>query len=134
MRTMKKDIEIPHVTGLYLAIAEEYNEAFKTLDRYVYLINDKDTDLDMVLVVSSGAGDQQVTSTMRHRIERLPARSFARIELIQEEVLQLQNVFRVSFFENNRLHEKNFVLKKGTWREGALRHIKGLGKRGILLK
>ena len=131
---MKKDIEIPPVTGLSLAVAEEYNDAFQTLDHYVYLINDKDSDLETVLVVSSGKGDQQVTSTMRHKIELLPARSFARIELIQEEVLRLQNLFRVSFFENSRLYEKNFVLEKGAWRQGALRHIRALGKRGILIK
>ncbi len=131
---MKKDIEIPLVTGLYLAIAEEFNDTFQSQDRYVYLINDKDADLEMVLVVSSGADDKKITSTMRHKIERLPAKSYAKIELIQEEVLQLQNVFRVSFFENNRLYEKNFLLEKGAWSDGALRHIKVLGKRGLLLK
>ncbi len=40
---MKKDIEIPKVENLFLAISQEYNEAFKSNDHYAYLINKKDT-------------------------------------------------------------------------------------------
>ena len=51
---MKKDIKIPEVKDVFLAISQEYNEAFKTDDHYVYLINKKDVDLEMVLIVSKG--------------------------------------------------------------------------------
>lgn len=131
---MKKDIEIPGVESLLLAVTAEYNEAFKGHDYYVYLINKREADLEMVLVLSQGSDAKRKTSTMRHKIEKLPANSFARVELMQEEVLDLDNSFKVTFFEGNRMHEKDFLLKKGSLKEGNLRNIDILGKRGILMK
>jgi hypothetical protein len=131
---MKKDIVIPKVENLWLAVTAEYNETFKGNDYYVYLINKRKAALEMVLVLSQGSDDTRKTSTMRHKIEKLPAQSFARVELMQEEVLTLDNSFKVTFFEGSRMHEKDFLLKKGSLKEGNLRHIDMLGKRGLLLK
>ena len=131
---MKKDIEIPEVENLFLAISQEYNIAFKSNDHYAYLINKKDADLEIVLIVSKGIDEHKETSVMRHKIEHLPARSFAKVELMLEDILALNNHFKVTFFENNRMLEKEFILKKNSIKEGALRHIDILNKRGILLK
>ncbi len=131
---MKKDIEIPKVEQLYLAISQEYNDAFKSNDHYAYLINKKDTDLEMVLIVSKGIDKDKETSVMRHKIEHLPARSFAKVELMLEDILSLNNHFKVTFFEDNRMFEKEFILKKNSFKEGVLRQIEILNKRGILLK
>ena len=78
--------------------------------------------------------EKRSTSTMRHKIETLPANSFAKVELMQEELLALNNHFKVTFFENNKMFEKEFILKKNSFKEGALRHIDLLNKRGIILK
>lgn len=134
IKQMKKDIQIPKVENLHLAIVQEYNMAFKTNDYYAYLINEKDTDLEMVLIVSWGYDDHQETSKMHHKIERLPAKSVAKVELIQEEILKLNNTFKVTFFENNKMYEKDFLLKKNTVNEGSLRTIKLLDKKGFILK
>lgn len=131
---MKKDIDIASVENVFLAVTQEYNETFKGNDYYVYLINQKEKDLEMVLVLSQGSDGEVKTSQMRHKIEKLPANSFAKVELMQEEVLGLNNVFKVSFFEENRMFEKNFTLKKGALKEGNLRRIKILDKRGVLIK
>ena len=131
---MKKDIEIPVYSGLKLAIAREYNAAFKSDDHYAYLINEGEVELETLLVVSQAEKDGQKSSLMRHRIERLPAGSAAKVEFIQEEVLALDNRFQVSFFIGNKLHEHSFLLKGGSVKEGALRQIKALNKRGILIK
>ena len=131
---MKKDIDIASVENVFLAVTQEYNETFKGNDYYVYLINQKEKDLEMVLVLSQGSDGEARTSQMRHKIEKLPANSFAKVELMQEEVLGLNNVFKVSFFEENRMFEKNFTLKKGALKEGNLRRIKILDKRGVLIK
>lgn len=131
---MKKDIIIPEVKQLSLAISQEYNEAFKANDHYAYLINHKEVDLEMVLIVSQGLDGQKKTSTMRHKIERLPASSFAKVELMQEEILALNNHFKITFFENNQMFEKEFILPKNSLKDGALRHIEILNKKGIVLK
>ena len=51
---MKKDIHIPKVEGVYIAVVNEYNDIYKTQDWNAYIINDKDVDLEMVLIVTSG--------------------------------------------------------------------------------
>lgn len=130
---MKKDIEIAKVENLHLAIIQEYNTTFKTNDYYIYLINEKEVDLEMVLIVSKGFDEKKITSKMHHKIDKLPAHSAAKVELIQEDVLQLNNEFKITFFENNKMFEKDFMIPKKTVMEGNLRMIKSIGKRGILL-
>lgn len=131
---MKNDIIIPEVENVLMAISQEYNEAFKANDHYAYLINKKEADLDMVLILSQGTDGERSTSTMRHKIDKLPANSFAKIELMQAEILSLNNHFKVTFFEKNQMFEKEFILEKNSFKEGALRHIKILNKKGIILK
>lgn len=131
---MKKDIEIPEVEGVYLAVVREYNEIFKTEDWYVYLLNQNNHPLEIVLLVSSGKDGHKETSVMRHKIDLLPANSFAKVELVQEEILKLNNRFQVTFFQENKMFEKTFELGKNVAKEGNLRFIEILGKRGVLLK
>ena len=65
---MKKDIEIPKVEGVYVAIVHEYNDIYKTNDWNAYIINDKVVDLEMILIVSSGYLKDKITSTFRKKI------------------------------------------------------------------
>jgi len=133
---MKKDIQIPEVTEVFMAIVKEYNEIFQCDDWNAYIINNKEVDLEMVLVVSKGYDEDQLveTSLLRHKIEKLPAKSFAKVELMQEEVLKLSNFFNVTFFEGNAMFDKKYLFEKGIVKEGALRMIPLLNKKGILIK
>jgi hypothetical protein len=132
---MKKDIEIPIVEGVYMAIIHDYNEVFKTNDWNAYLINDKEITIEMILIVSHGYDGETKTSTMRHKLEKLPAKSGAKIELMQDEVLKLNNEFKLTFFANNTLFEKTFLFRKNTIKENALRTIKILDNRkGVIAK
>ncbi len=131
---MKKDIEIPLVEGIYMAITHDYNQLFKTNDWNAYLINDKEEPIEMILIVSHGYDGEIKTSTMRHKLEKLPAKSGAKIELMQDEVLKLNNEFKLTFFAHNKLYEKTFLFKKNSIKESALRTIKILNKRGIIAK
>ena len=131
---MKKDIQIPDVSDVFMAVVNEYNDIYKTDDWNVYIINNKAVDLEIVLIVSHGYDKKDTTSKMRHKIEKLPANSFAKVEMIQPELFKLNNEFKVSFFENNRMFEKTFLFKKNTLKEGALRIISLLNKKGILIK
>lgn len=131
---MKKDIKIPEVTDVYMAITHDYNEVFKTNDWNAFLINNKEEAIEMILIVSHGFDGDTKTSTMRHKLEKLPAKSGAKIELMQDEVLKLNNEFKLTFFADNKLYEKTFLFKKNSIKESALRHIKILDKRGIIAK
>jgi hypothetical protein len=124
---MKKDIQIPEVTGVEMAVVYEYNDLYKTDDWNVYLINNKNVDLEMIVIVSQGFSETKKTSLLRKKLAVLPANSFAKIEFIQPELFKLNNRFQVSFFEGNTLYEKTFLFK-----EGALRTIFEIKKRGVL--
>lgn len=133
---MKKDIQIPEVTDVFMAVVKEYNEEFQCEDWNAYLINNKDVDIEMVLIVSKGYDEDELieTSVMRHKIQNLPTKSFAKVELLQGDVLKLANFFNVTFFEGNKMFDKKYLFEKGTLKEGALRTIPLLNKRGILVK
>ncbi|MDP5106153.1 MAG: hypothetical protein NWQ31_08280 [Polaribacter sp.] len=129
---MKKDIQIPEVTNVEIAVVYEYNDIYKTDDWNVYIINTKNIDLEMIVIVTQGFSDTKITSLFRKKIDVLPANSFAKIELIQPELFKLNNRFQVTFFEGNTLFEKTFIFKENTIKEGSLRMIPELKKRGIL--
>lgn len=131
---MKKDIEIPKVTGVEIAVVLETNEIDNKEDWNVYILNKKDVDLEMVVIVSQGFSDTKTTSVFRRKIDILPTNSYQKFELMQPELFDLDNRFQVTFFENNRLHDKTFIFQAETIQEGFLRDIEFLGKRGIVCK
>ncbi len=133
---MKKDINTPQVSNVFVAVVKEYNKEFQCEDWNAYILNTKDVAIEMVLIVSKGYDEDKgiETAILRHKIDKLPANSFAKIELIQNEVLKLTNIFNVTFFENNKMLDKKYIFKKGTIKEGNLRQIPMLNKRGILIK
>ena len=97
---MKKDIHIPKVEGVYIAVVNEYNDIYKTQDWNAYIINDKDVDLEMVLIVTSGYNENKMTSIFRKKLDLLPKKSYAKIELMQDNLFALNNQFKVTFFED----------------------------------
>jgi hypothetical protein len=131
---MKKDIQIPEVTEVEMAVVYEYNDLYKTDDWNVYIVNNKKVALEMMVIVSQGFSETKTTSLIRKKLDVLPANSFAKIEFIQPELFELNNRFQVTFFEGNTLYEKTFIFKENTVKEGALRMIPELKKRGILAK
>ena len=131
---MKKDLQIPEVSGVKVAVVFEYNDMYKTDDWNVYIINEKDEAIEMVVIVSKGFDEKDQTSVMRKRLDSLPANSFVKIEMIQPELFKLNNQFQVSFFEGNQLKDKTFTFAKNSIKEGSLRIISSIDKRGILAK
>jgi len=131
---MKKDIQILEVTDVYVAVVQEYNEIYKTKDWNAYIINDKDCALEMVLIVSKGFSKDIETSTMRHKLENLPPKSYAKIELMQDDVLSLNNEFKVSFFENNKMFDKTFLFREKTINDKALQAVPLMEAKGVLVK
>lgn len=129
---MKKDIQIPKVSNVEIAAVYEYNDIYKTDDWNIYIINNKNIAIEMIVIVSQGFSETKTTSLLRKKLDNLPANSFAKIELIQPELFKLNNRFQVTFFEGNTLYEKTFIFKENSIKEGALRMIKEINKRGVL--
>lgn len=129
---MKKDILIPKVKGISLAVVHEYNNTYNSYDWNAYIINERSIDLEMVIVVTKGYSETKKTATFRKKIDVLPAKSFAKIEMLLEDVLSINNRFNVSFFEGNTLYEKSFEFKKNTINEKALQQIPLINLKGVL--
>lgn len=131
---MKKDIQIPTVTDVEMAVVYEYNDLYNSDDWNIYIINKKDVDLEMMIIVSQGFSETKTTSLIRKKITLLPAHSFAKVELIQPELFALDNRFQISFFEGKTLFEKTFLFPKNTINQEALQPIKALNnKKGIVI-
>ena len=131
---MKKDLQIPLVSGVEIAMVYEYNELYKTDDWNVYIINNNNVDMEMIVIVSQGFSKTKKSTLLRKKLDNLPANSFAKVEFVQPELFVLNNRFQVSFFENNQLKDKSFLFEKNTIKEGGLRMISEIKKRGILAK
>ncbi len=129
---MKKDILIPEVKDVYIAVIHEYNVDYKVYDWNAYIINDKSVDLEMVIIVTKGYSEDKKTATFRKKIEVLPAKSFAKIEMLLEDVLSINNLFNVSFFEGNQLFEKSFEFRKNSINEKKFQQIPLINLKGVL--
>lgn len=131
---MKKDIHIPIVEGVYIAVVNEYNDIYKCQDWNAYIINDKDEDLEVVLIVTSGYSETKMTSIFRKQLDVLPKKSYAKIELMQEDLFTINNEFKVTFFIGNAMFEKNYLFRKNTINLKALQNIPLMSVKGVLVK
>ena len=131
---MKKDIIIPVVKDIHVAIIQEFNEEFLYKEWNAYILNNKTEPIEMVLIVSKGYEGETMTSTMRHSVSKLEGKSYAKIEVVQEDVLQLNNEFYVTFFADGKLFEKRFTFEKNTVTPENLSTIPLIEKEGIFAK
>ncbi|WP_242157127.1 hypothetical protein [Aestuariivivens sediminis] len=131
---MKKDIQIPQVEGVYIAVKYENNEWYRTRDWNAYIINDKAVDLDRVIIVSCGYSKDKITSVFRKHINVLPWKSYAKIEFMQEEFFTLNNSFKVSFFVGDKLFDKTYLFKRNTITLDALQPVPLMQSKGIVVK
>ncbi len=127
-------MDIPQVKNVYVAVVNKYNEIYKTNDWSAYIINNKEVDLEMILIVSKGYTQEKETSLMRHKLEKLPKKSYAKIELMQEDVLTLNNEFKVTYFEDNKMFDKTYLFRKNTINENTLQPIPLMKVKGVLVK
>jgi len=110
---MKEHIKPKEVKDIKLAVVLQKNATFKTEDWNVYLINEKDQDLETVLILVYGFNETHKTAPMRHKIHKLAAHTVAKIEFIEDSVLKkLDNYFKISFFVGNEIFEKEFTIKR----------------------
>lgn len=131
---MKKDIEIPDVQNVTLAVVKE---GLPGLPEWkVYLINNNGFPIENTLVASQGygerEGEKQKTSILRHFLETVPAQGYAVIEPIDPAVFHLNNEYWVSYYIGSQIYDKRFVFVPDSIREDNLIFIKELEKEGVL--
>lgn len=132
---MKKDIEIPEVKNVTLAVTREKN--ILNQDEWkVYLINNNQFPIDNTLVASTGygekEGEQQRTSTLRHFLETVPAVGFALVESIDPKLFHLSNEYWVSYYVGSQIYDRRFVFVPESICEENLTFIKELNLDGVM--
>ena len=132
---MKKDINIPEVKNVTLAVIREKN--ILNQDEWkVYLINNNSFPIDNTLVASKGygekKGEQQKTSTLRHFLETVPAKGSALVEPIDPNVFHLNNEYWVSYYVGMQIYDRRFVFVPDSICEENITFIKELDKEGVL--
>lgn len=134
---MKKDIEQPKVEGVSMAVVHEPDPEGKPA-WYVYLINAKDVALENVLVSSRGYGEidgePRRTSEMRHTLEHLGPKSWARIERIMEDVFALSNQYWLSFYVDGKIHDKKYIFLAGSIQPEHFTNLPLMNARGVLIE
>jgi hypothetical protein len=135
---MKKDIIIPEVENVFMAVVQEWSDEFMEKVWYAYLVNDSDFQLDGVMVVSKAFGtldgEMKKTSILRHAFAEIPEVSVAKIELIDKSLLALNNEFMVTFFIGNTLYDKKFIFKANSIQEINQEEVPILFVDGVIVR
>ena len=132
---MIKDIEIPEVKNVTLAVARKKG-GDESPEWKVYLINNNDFAIENTLVASKGYGEKdgkpQQTSVLRHFLETISPYSAMLIEPIDPAVFHLTNEYWVSYYVGRDIFDKRFVFVPDTICEANITFIKELEMEGVL--
>jgi hypothetical protein len=135
---MKEELLGPAVNDVFVAVVEEEGDLGEPIYT-VYLINNRSEELDGVLVSSRGyavnaATDEKVETTMlRHYLEKVPPKSYKKIEPIMEDVFGLNNEYWVSFWINRVMHDKKFIFLSETIKTENFKKVPIIEKEGVVI-
>jgi hypothetical protein len=103
----------------------------------VYLINLRAETIETVLISSKGYGEkdgeQIKTSTLRHSLGNIEAKSFVQVELIEEQVFGLTNEYWLSYYLGNQIYDKKFIFVPESIVETNMIRIPLLNKAGVMI-
>ena len=135
---MKKDITIPEVENVFMAAVSQWSDDFMANVWYVHLINDSDFQLDGVMVVSKAfgtlQGEMKKTSLLRHAFAEIPPVSVAKVEMIEDSVLALNNEFMVTFFIGKTLYDRKYIFKANSISEANFEEVPILFVPGVIVR
>lgn len=106
---MRKDIEFPKVTDIYIVAVKEWDKDFLAQNWNIYLINNSNSSMEVVIVVSRGYDTDRKTATLRHALGNIAPKTSVKVEFITEEVLGFTNEFLLTYFIGDTLYDKKFV-------------------------
>ena len=135
---MKKDITIPEVENVFIAVVQEWSDDFMEKVWYAYLVNDSDFTIESAMVVSKAFGtidgEMKKTSVLRHAFVEVPAVSVVKIEMVEKSVLALNNEFMLTYFIGNTLYDKKFIFKANFINENNTEEVPILFVEGVIVR
>jgi len=133
---MKKDLPLNIVEDVSIAVVLE-NESPTTKVWIVYLINEKETVLQNVLVSSRGYGLKDgkdvKTTTLRHFIGDMIPKTSQKIEAIDPQVFGLTNEYWLSYYIDGNIYDKKYVFLPESIVDENLIKIPLVNKPGVMI-
>lgn len=135
---MKKDIIIPEVENVYIVAIKEWNEDFGENSWYAYLLNNSSEKLEMAMVVSSASGtinnEERKTGSFRHAFNEVLPETAIKVELLENNVLQLDNHFMLTYFLDGKLYDKNFTFEANSIKDENTTELQKINRFGVIGK
>lgn len=135
---MKKDIIIPEVENVYIVAIKEWNEDFGENSWYAYILNNNSEKLEMAMVVSSASGtinnEERKTGSFRHAFNEVLPETAIKVELLENNVLQLDNHFMLTYFLNGKLYDKNFTFEANSIKDENTTELHKINRVGVIGK
>ena len=135
---MKKDIIIPEVENVYIVAIKEWNEDFGENSWFAYILNNSSEKLEMAMVVSSASGtlnnEERKTGSFRHSFAEVLPETAIKVELLENNVLQLNNHFMLTYFLDGKLYDKNFTFEANSITEENTTELHKINRVGVIGK
>lgn len=129
---MRKDIEITQAENIHIVAINEWDEELLVALWNVYFVNNRDQEIDTVLVVARGNTDDKKTTTLRQNLGNVASKTSVKVELISDNVFGFTNEYLVTFFVGNQLFERNFTFAPHSIAEDKTVKLPVLESEGIL--
>lgn len=133
---MKKDLPLNIVEDISIAVVLE-TESPTSKVWNVYLINEKKSAIQNVLVSSKGYGlkdgREVKTTTLRHFIGDMEANSSRKIEAIDPQVFGLTNEYWLSYYVEGTIYDKKYVFLPESIVDENLIKIPLVNKPGVMI-
>lgn len=131
---MRKDIVIPQAENIHIVAVKKWDEEFSEKLWNIYFVNNREKEVDTVLVMSRGNSEDKTTTTLRRDLGNIASKASVRIEFIQNEVLGFTNEYLVTFFAENKLFERKFIFEPNSISDENMIEIPVMENEGILAK
>ncbi len=135
---MKKDIIIPEVENVYIVAIKEWNEDFGENSWYAYILNNTSEKLEMAMVVSNASGiinnEERKTGSFRHAFNEVLPETAIKVELLENNVLQLDNHFMLTYFLDGKLYDKNFTFEAHSIKDENTTELQKINRFGVIGK
>lgn len=133
---MKKDIVIPKVENVHVVAIQDWSDDFQENCWYAYLLNATNETLEMAMIVSRAYGlidgEMRNTMSLRHAFAKVEPQTAVRIEFLENNLLQLDNEFSLSYFLDNKMFDKKFIFTANTINKNNQTDLPVVNKLGIL--
>lgn len=133
---MKADIEIPKVENVHIVAIQDFSEDFQENCWYAYLLNATNETIEMAMIVSRAYGlidgENRNTMQLRHAFATLAPQTAVKVEFLENNLLQLNNEFSLSYFIGNKMYDKKFIFKTNSINVNAQTDLPAINKRGVM--